>query len=220
MRFRLVFGLLVAALSLSACARHAPRVAEAPAPVARSNLDVMMYGAPAPVSEATRRAEVVVPVAATIENQPYTLDSGDKLRVVVFGQEALSNTYLVDADGRIALPLIGAVAARGLTTPQLSSAIATRLARGFIRDPSVAVEIDTYRPFFVLGEVTFPGQYPYVPGMTAESAVAIAGGFTPRAFKDTVEVSRKVRGANVRADLPLRAPVRPGDTITVSERWF
>ena len=82
------------------------------------------------------------------------------------------------------------------------------------------MEIETYRPFFVLGEVTFPGQYPYVPNMTVENAVAIAGGFTPRALKDKVTVTRKVPGGELRFRLPLRKPVRPGDTITVGERWF
>ena len=84
----------------------------------------------------------------------------------------------------------------------------------------MAVEIETYRPFFVLGEVTFPGQYPYVPNMTVENAIAIAGGFTPRASKDKVTITRKVQGAPSRFVLPLRYPLRPGDTIEVSERWF
>jgi polysaccharide biosynthesis/export protein len=151
---------------------------------------------------------------------PYTLDSGDKLRIVVFGQDTLSNNYTVDAQGQVSLPLIGAVPARGLTTAQLSASITSRLKQSFIRDPSVAVEIETYRPFFVLGEVAFPGQYPYVPNMTIENAVAIAGGFTPRASKDKVTVTRKVQGVPARYSLPLRVPVRPGDTITVGERWF
>ena len=118
------------------------------------------------------------------------------------------------------LPLIGAVEARGLTTAQLGSAIAGRLKSGYVREPSVAVEIETYRPFFVLGEVTFPGQYPYVPNMTVETAIAIAGGFTPRASKDTVTITRKVQGVPARTTLSLRYPLRPGDTVEVSERWF
>ena len=150
---------------------------------ARSELDARMYGAPQPASYAVRRVSQVVPVAATFEDGPYTLDSGDKLRIVVFGQDALSNNYTVDAQGAVSLPLVGAVEARGLTTAQLGGAIAGRLKSGYVRDPSVAVEIETYRPFFVLGEVTFPGQYPYVPNMTVENAIAIAGGFTPRASK-------------------------------------
>ena len=139
---------------------------------------------------------------------------------MVFGQDALSNNYTVDAQGQVTLPLAGAVEARGLTTAQLSSAIAARLKSGFVRDPSVAVEIETYRPFFVLGEVTFPGQYPYVPNMTVENAIAIAGGFTPRAAKDKVTITRKIQGVPTRTTLPLRHPIRPGDTVEISERWF
>jgi polysaccharide export outer membrane protein len=112
------------------------------------------------------------------------------------------------------------VPARGSTTAQLAAAITSKLRQSFIRDPSVAVDIETYRPFFVLGEVTFPGQYPYVPNMTVENAIAIAGGFTPRASKDKVTVTRQVQGRPGRYELPLRMPVRPGDTITVTERWF
>ena len=112
-----------AALALAACARQAPRYAAAPRS-ACSELDVRMYGAPQPASYAVRRVAQVVPVAATFEDGPYTLDSGDKLRIVVFGQDALSNNYTVDAQGAVTLPLVGAVEARGLTTAQLGGAIA------------------------------------------------------------------------------------------------
>ena len=116
-------------------------------------------------------------------NGPYALDSGDKLRILVFGQEALSNSYAVDAAGKITMPLIGAVRARGMSTEALSQAIAVRLRQGYVREPHVAVEVETYRPFFVLGEITTPRQFAVVPGMTVENAVAIAGGFTPRAYR-------------------------------------
>ena len=119
----------------------------------------------------------------------YHLDAGDKLRVVVYGQEGLTNTYAIDAGGSITMPLIGSVPARGRTPAGLAAEIAARLRNGFIRDPSVAVEIEAYRPFFILGEVAAPGQYPYVPNMTVESAVAIAGGFSPRARRDRVTVT-------------------------------
>jgi polysaccharide biosynthesis/export protein len=230
MRLRSVFVLLMAALSLAACARQAPRYAGVP--MAQADLDMRMYGAPQPqaprqayVSQQPRsyveqRAAQVVPVAVAYDEGPYTLDSGDKLRVVVFGQDTLSNNYIVDAEGQVSLPLVGAVNARGLTTAQLSGAIAGRLRQSYLRDPSVAVEIETYRPFFVLGEVTFPGQYPYVPNMTVENALAVAGGFTPRAAKDKVTVTRKMQGAPMRFVLPMRSPLRPGDTLEVSERWF
>jgi polysaccharide biosynthesis/export protein len=221
MRLRRLLVVLLSLLTLAACARQVPRYAAAPqGAIASSELDVRMYGAPQPASYAVRRVAQVVPVAATFEDGPYTLDSGDKLRIVVFGQDTLSNNYTVDAQGTVSLPLVGAVEARGLTTAQLGSAIAARLRSGYVRDPSVAVEIETYRPFFVLGEVTFPGQYPYVPNMTVENAIAIAGGFTPRAAKDKVTITRKVQGAPSRFVLPLRYPLRPGDTIEVSERWF
>jgi polysaccharide export outer membrane protein len=221
MRLRLVFAVLSAALVISACAGPKPRHAAAPAtPVQASDLDVRAYGAPRPASYAQRRVAQAVPVAVTFEDGPYTLDSGDKLRIVVFGQDTLSNNYTVDAQGQINMPLIGGVSARGLTTAQLAAAIASRLKASFIRDPSVAVEIEIYRPFFVLGEVTFPGQYPYVPNMTVENAIAVAGGFTPRAYKDKVTITRKAPGGELRFKLPLRNPVRPGDTITVGERWF
>jgi polysaccharide export outer membrane protein len=153
---------------------------------------------------------------------PYTLDTGDKLRIVVFGQDGLSNSYFVDASGQVTMPLIGAVTARGLTTQQLARAIAGKLRGGFIREPHVAIEVETYRPFFILGEVTQPGQYPYVPNMTVETAVAIAGGYTPRAYRWTVEIDRPAEGGALRsrASVPLPTRVRPGDTVVVKERWF
>jgi polysaccharide export outer membrane protein len=84
----------------------------------------------------------------------------------------------------------------------------------------VTVEVETYRPFFILGEVTTPGQYPYVADMTAEKAIAIAGGFSPRAFKTTVELTRSSDGQQFKGEVPLNYPLRPGDTVLVKERWF
>lgn len=151
---------------------------------------------------------------------PYTLDSGDRLRVTVFGQDGLTNSYAVDAAGKITMPLIGAVPARGLTPEQLSRSIAERLRHGYIREPHVALEVEVYRPFFILGEVTTPGQYPYVANMTAETAVAIAGGFGPRAEKSRVIITRNIGGQSSRGSVPLSYPLRPGDTVRVPERWF
>ena len=151
---------------------------------------------------------------------PYHLDAGDKLRVIVYGQEGLTNTYAIDASGAITMPLIGSVPARGRTPAGLASEIAAKLRRGYIRDPSVAVEIDAYRPFFILGEVAAPGQYPYVPNMTVESAVAIAGGFSPRAQARSrhPHPHRRVRFGPFA--VPLGTPLGPGDTVFVGERWF
>jgi len=160
------------------------------------------------------------PAAAVDFEAPYALDTGDRLRVMVFGQDGLSNSYAVDAAGKITMPLIGAVRARGLTTGQLSDSVATRLRQGYIREPHVAVEVEAYRPFFILGEVTTPGQFPYVPDMTVETAVAVAGGFTPRARRTRVELHRQIDGQPMQGVVPVGYPVRPGDTIVVAERWF
>jgi polysaccharide export outer membrane protein len=150
----------------------------------------------------------------------YTLDSGDKLRVVVFGQDGITSSYTVDAGGNVNLPLIGTVPARGYSTQQLSRTIADRLKQGYVREPHVTVEVEAYRPFFILGEVTTPGQYPYVANMTAETAIAIAGGFAPRASKNKVELTRNAPGQQIHGDVPLNFPLRPGDTVVVKERWF
>ncbi|MDB5638395.1 MAG: Polysaccharide export outer membrane protein [Bradyrhizobium sp.] len=155
-----------------------------------------------------------------VSNTAYRLDAGDKLRVVVFGQEGLTNTYAIDAGGSITMPLIGSVPARGRTPAGLAAEITAKLRGGFIRDPSVAVEIEAYRPFFILGEVAAPGQYPYVPNMSVESAVAIAGGFSPRARRDSVTLTHTDNSGPMRIVVPLGTALSPGDTVLVGERWF
>jgi polysaccharide biosynthesis/export protein len=173
-------------------------------------IDPVATGGPIPVAMAS----------GDTGSPAYTLDSGDRLRVVVFGQDGLTNSYAVDTAGNITLPLIGPVRARGRTTTEVSAALVTRLRQGFLREPHVAVEVEAYRPFFILGEVTFPGQYPYVANMTVETAVAIAGGFSPRALRSAVEVSRPTGGEVLRQTVPTITMIRPGDTIVVAERWF
>jgi polysaccharide export outer membrane protein len=181
------------------------------------------YGyAPAPVVYAAAPAPMVyaaapVPVAY---DSAYRLDAGDKLRVMVYGQEGLTNTYAIDAGGSITMPLIGSVAARGRTPAGLAAEITAKLRNGYIREPSVAVEIESYRPFFILGEVQAPGQYPYVPNMSVESAVAIAGGFSPRARRDSVTITHTDASGPMRVVVPLGTPLSPGDTVQVGERWF
>jgi polysaccharide export outer membrane protein len=188
------------------------------APAPRYVAPAPQYVAPAPQYVPPQGG----PYAAAPSNyQPaYTLDSGDRLRIVVFGQDGITNSYTVGADGSVNLPLIGSVPARGYTTQQLSKMISERLKQGYVREPHVSVEVDAYRPFFILGEVTTPGQYPYVANMTAETAIAIAGGFSPRANKRTVEITRSIPGQQMKGDVPLSYPLRPGDTIVVKERWF
>jgi polysaccharide export outer membrane protein len=211
--FRLPIIAAMIALALSGCMGRTAPVAVAP----QSSLDAMAYGGAAYASAP------VVPVAYAAPapyDMPYHLDAGDRLRVVVFGQEGLTNTYLISAGGTITMPLIGPVPARGHTPQGLAADIGARLRKGFIREPSVAVEVETYRPFFILGEVQAPGQYPYVPNMTAESAVAIAGGFSPRARKDSVTLTHADASGTSRTTVPPGTPISPGDTVLVGERWF
>jgi polysaccharide biosynthesis/export protein len=165
-------------------------------------------------------APVAVAAPVILHDPAYRLDAGDRLRIVVFGQEGLTNSYSVDAAGVITMPLIGSVPARGCTPAELAAAITARLKGGFIREPYVAVEIEAYRPFFILGEVAAPGQYPYVPNMTAEAAVAIAGGFTPRAKRNVVTITRNNPSGQARIVASPNAPLSPGDTVVIGERWF
>ena len=153
-------------------------------------------------------------------DQPYAVGSGDRLRVIVFGQDSLSNSYSVDASGQISMPLIGLVSVNGMTTGQIQHAIEARLRNGFLREPRVSCEVEAYRPFFILGEVTNAGQYPYVNGMTAQTAVAIAGGYTPRATQSSARVTRVIEGRQVIGDVDMTYPVQPGDTIQIRERFF
>lgn len=151
---------------------------------------------------------------------PYRLDAGDRLRITVFDQPGLTNTYNVDQSGYISFPLIGAVAARGRTLQELELAIARQLRKGYLRDPDVSVEVDRYRAIYVMGEVGQPGQYSYVPGMTVQNAVAAAGGFTPRALQSSADISRKINGQVVNGRVPITDPVLAGDTIYIRERLF
>jgi polysaccharide export outer membrane protein len=221
----------LAAVALSGCMQTGGAgmfARNAPSPFQQRPVAMRPAVAPQPVVVAQPLEPQVIPApiaAEPIMLEPaqvnaYTLDSGDKLRVVVFGQEGLSSSYSVDTSGNITMPLIGAVRARGMTSAGLQAAIVAKLRNGYVREPHVAVEVETYRPFFILGEVTLPGQYPYVPNMTVETAVAIAGGYTPRAFKYKIEISRRVGSLVEKRVVSPEHPVRPGETVHIAERWF
>ena len=247
--FRLTTMAVLAALALSGCMGRSGPVASsyprsdldamaygapvaAPAAARRSDGGGAIAALRAGFASAPRRSPAYEAYAAapaparytapavTSFDASYKLDTGDRLRVVVYGQEGLTNTYAIDASGAIAMPLIGAVKARGRTATGLASEISGRLRNGYIREPSVAVEIEAYRPFFILGEVAAPGQYPYVPNMTVESAVAIAGGFAPRAKRDAVTLTHGTVDGAMRTVVPLGTLLDPGDTVLVGERWF
>jgi polysaccharide export outer membrane protein len=213
---RAVMPCLLAALALSGCMRSAGPVATP----AQSEFDAMAYGRPHVVRAASTPVAYTAAPMSSADEAAYRLDAGDRLRVVVYGQDGLTNSYAIDAGGSITMPLIGAVPARGRTPARLAAEISARLRNGYIRAPSVAVEIESYRPFFILGEVAAPGQYPYVPNMSVESAVAIAGGFSPRARRDTVTLTHTDASGPMRMVVPLGTALNPGDTVLVGERWF
>lgn len=153
-------------------------------------------------------------------DQPYRLGAGDRIRVTVFEQDALTNTYSVDQAGYVAFPLVGSVPARGHTAKQLEATLAAKLRDGFLRDPDVSVEVDRYRPVFVMGEVGAAGQYSYVPGLTVQKAIAMAGGFSPRANQGSVDITRDINGKVITGRVRTTDPLLPGDTVYIRERLF
>lgn len=209
--FVLILGIL---LAIAGCDRHAYVDPEFGAPV--HDEYVVIDGGDVEIA-GTQDGYLYL---ANAQKVPYFLDSGDKVRVDVFGQENLSRIYSVDGGGYISIPLIGTVRARGTTTYGLAGRIAGALRANYLKDPKVTVEVSTYRPFFILGEVKSPGRYSYVNGMTVRTAVAIAGGYTPRASERYVNITRSIDGEPVTMEVPFTYPVKPGDTIYVTERFL
>jgi len=152
---------------------------------------------------------------------PYLLGAGDTLNIRIYDQPQLSGSYQVDDSGFINMPLLGPVQTSGRSTDALESAITSGLQKnGLILHPAVGAEVSTYRPFYILGEVNTPGQYPYRPGMTALTAISIAGGFTYRGCQDYVGVTRNTGSNAAQYRAPTSALVQPGDVITIFERRF
>lgn len=161
-----------------------------------------------------------VPVASAPTEVPvYRLGADDKVRINVYGEEPLNAEYLVGSDGNISFPLIGMVAAKGLTLAELQALLTLRLEQSIV-DPKVSVDIVEYRPFYVLGEVQKAGQYPYRTGLTIMAAIATAGGFTYRANEKMVLIQRFGEGVEQRLPLTPQIQVLPGDTIRIKERHF
>lgn len=158
--------------------------------------------------------------AAYEYDEGYRIGAGDKLTIRVAGEADLTNDYLVDGSGNISMPYIKTTYVGGMSAPDVERLVANRLRNGFLRNPSVSVQVTTLRPFFILGEVNTAGSFPYQPGMTVQNAVAIAGGYSARAHQGPVLITRK----NVNGTLTYKAPVTtqiyPGDVIYVRERWF
>ncbi|MGV3490904.1 MAG: polysaccharide biosynthesis/export family protein [Devosia sp.] len=159
------------------------------------------------------------PVSYPVQTKgPYALDTGDVVRISVYGEAELTKSYIVDDAGSVSVPLIGSVPVRGKTTQQAAAAITAKLAQGFIREPSVAVEIESYRPFFIQGAVATGGQFPYVYGMTVRAAISTAGGFTDSANRQYALLFRRQGTQMLRSRVDLDFPILPGDTIEVTER--
>lgn len=166
-----------------------------------------------------------VEISARVDTPPvatgdYQLGTGDKVRVVVFNEPSLSGEFQVDDSGSISVPLVGSVKARGLTSRELEKELSVKLRGGYVRDPKVSVEVANYRPFYVIGEVEKPGEYPYRNGLSILAAGAIAGGFTYRASRSKVYIKRASEAFERDMVLGPSTLVLPGDVIRVPERYF
>jgi protein involved in polysaccharide export with SLBB domain len=167
-------------------------------------------------------AQINAPSAPTsaAATTSYRLGAADKVKITVFNEPTLSGEFLVNADGSIAVPLIGNVPALGRSAIDLQAAIEQKFADGYLRDPHVAVEVLTYRPFYIYGEVTKPGEYPYSAGLSVQKAVALAQGYTYRADRRRVYLKRATDPSEKEIRLGGDVEIQPGDTIRIGERYF
>lgn len=150
----------------------------------------------------------------------YRFDVADKLRIIVFNEPTLTGEFTVSSDGTLSLPLVGTVPVAGKTASQVSTEITRLYADGYLRDPRVSIEVLTYRPFYILGEVSKPGEYPYSNELTVMNAVATAEGFTYRANKSKVFIKRAGEATERQYKLTPNLKISPGDTIRIGERYF
>lgn len=150
----------------------------------------------------------------------YRLGAGDKLQIDVFNQADLTGEYTLDGNGHFTMHLIGQVNAMGKTPTELEALLIGKLKPDYLVNPRISVRVQSYRPFYIIGEVKSPSSYAYVNGMTYLTAVAIAGGFTYRAKKDRVYVVRGGDRAGEETRLDVNDKVRPGDIIRIAERMF
>ncbi|MDD2324656.1 MAG: polysaccharide export protein [Alphaproteobacteria bacterium] len=207
-------------LSAAVQAGPLPRVVQ---PSTSSSASTDSYGN-APVAQAAPQAAVPVvnppvPVVPGSGTQEYILGIGDKVKLTVYGEADISGEYEVSSTGVLALPLIGDVPAANMTASAFEKQVREKLADGYLNDPRVSAQVTSYRPFFILGEVAKPGSYPYVNGMTVVNAVALAGGYTYRADKGDMTVTR-ASDPHKEADVEETEVVMPGDIIRVPERFF
>jgi protein involved in polysaccharide export with SLBB domain len=153
-------------------------------------------------------------------NQAYLLSVGETVKITTYDEETLTGEFNIGPDGMLAFPLLGNIKAVDLSPADLGLAITTALSDGFVNSPRVSVEVKNYRPIYVLGEVNKPGEYPYIPDMTALAAIAKADGFTYRAQQKRIYIKRSKQAEEVLTTLGSNTPVFPGDVIRVTERYF
>ena len=181
--------------------------------------------ASAPTAEASAAPPAAAPSSMSgplRDNQfdEYRLGAGDKLRINVYGEDTLSGEFRVSGEGKVSMPLVGDVQAAGLTVYAFQEELRQALAHDYLKNPKVSVEVMNYRPFYILGEVNKPGEYPYTNGLTVFNAVATAGGFTYRANEGRVFIRGKSDTREHSVALTGTTLVSPGDTIRIGERLF
>jgi polysaccharide export outer membrane protein len=179
---------------------------------------MVTVGALFAASVAVAQAEPPATPAAVVAD--YRLGAGDKIRVITFGEDSLTGEFYVSGSGKVSLPLVGDVQAAGKSVPEFQRSVETALKDGFLKDPKVSVEVLSYRPFYILGEVQKPGEYPYTNALTVQNAVATANGFTYRANQKKVFIKRADSNEEKEYPLTSSTPVSPGDTIRIGERFF
>jgi polysaccharide export outer membrane protein len=211
-RAAIAFIAIVIVVSVSAGAKAQGIVS----PGASRSLVTSPSGQPAPGAPTPS-----VQSAAPVLDDSYKLGSGDKIQLTVYGEPDLSGEFFVDGSGVVQLPLIGQIKAAPLTIHDLQTAVAGKLKEGgYLKDPRVSVEVINYRPFYIIGEVNKPGEYPYVSGMNVLNAVAMAGGYTYRANDTNVYIRRNGNAQEEKDPANAITKINPGDIIRVDERFF
>lgn len=157
---------------------------------------------------------------AEAATRPATLQPGDKINVVVFGEQGLSGSYELDQAGQISVPLAGTMKVQGMTQSELEKALARKFRTQYLRNPKVTVTIASLAPYYIIGEVKSPGQKAYRSGLNVLTAIANAGGPTYRASRNTVEIQRRGETKMNQYPISTSVPVLPGDVIKVPERYF
>jgi protein involved in polysaccharide export with SLBB domain len=158
--------------------------------------------------------------ASIVNDDSYRLGAGDKMKITVYGEQDLSGEFLVSANGHVQFPLVGEVKAADLTAQEFAKALTAELGAKYLRDPKVSIEIENYRPFYIIGEVNKPGEYPYESGLSLHGAVALAGGFTYRANDSSVYIRRVGSDGETSMRVNGQIKIYPGDVVRIPERFF